>query len=177
MPRIHVIGTGGAGKTFLAAQLAQALTVPHIELDSLFWRENWQKPETEVFQQVVREALSGEDWVTDGNYSAVREIVWGRAQVVVWLDYPLRFIFLRLLKRSLRRALRRELLWGTNRESFSKLFFSRDSLLLYVLRTHKQKQALYEKLTQSPEYTEIEFVRLRSPRQTRQWYQEFISSP
>ncbi|HAY84497.1 MAG TPA: adenylate kinase, partial [Chloroflexi bacterium] len=76
MTRIHIIGSGGAGKTVLASRLASALQVPHIELDSLFWGENWQPTETEVFQQVVGEALAGEDWVTDGNYSKVRQIIW-----------------------------------------------------------------------------------------------------
>jgi len=177
MPRIHVIGSGGAGKTVLASQLAAALDVPHFELDSLFWQENWQKPEVEDFQQTVSQVLSAEDWVTDGNYSAAREIVWGRVEVVVWLDYPLWLVMLRLIRRSIKRAFRRDLLWGTNRESLSKLFLSRDSLLLYVLRTHKTRQTLYQQLSQSPEFSEIEFVRLRSPRQTEQWVEDYISSP
>jgi len=153
------------------------LDVPHFELDSLFWRENWQKPDVEDFRQKVRRVLSGEDWVTDGNYSAAREIVWGRVQVVVWLDYPLWLVMLRLIRRSIKRAFRRDLLWGTNRESLSNLFLSRNSLLFYVLRTHKKRQNLYQQLSQSPEFSGIEFIRLRSPRQTEQWMEVFVSSP
>jgi adenylate kinase family enzyme len=161
MPRIHVIGTGGVGKTVLASRLASALQVPHIELDSM---------------QAVREALAGRDWVTDGNYSKVRQIIWQRAQVVVWLDYPFVTLFSRLLRRSLRRALSRELLWGTNRESFLKLFFSRESLLVYVIRDFRKRRTLYEHLSQAPEYKEVQFVRLRTPRQSERWFEEFISS-
>jgi hypothetical protein len=84
---------------------------------------------------------------------------------------------LRLIRRSIKRAFRRDLLWGTNRESLSKLFLSRDSLLLYVLRTHKKRQNVYQQLSQSPEFSEIEFVRLRSPRQTEQWMRAYVSSP
>jgi len=175
MPRIHVIGTGGAGKTVIAARLAFALQVPHIELDSIFWQENWQHSETGFFQQAVREVLAGDDWVTDGNYSKVRQIIWGRAEVVVWLDYPFWTVFLRLLRRSVRRAISRELLWGTNRESFSKLFFSRESLLFYVIRDFKKRRKLYEHLFQESEFEGIRFVRLRTPRQAERWYQEFIS--
>lgn len=176
MPRIHVIGTGGVGKTVLASRLASALQVPHIELYSIFWQENWQPTETEAFQQAVREALAGRDWVTDGNYSKVRQIIWQRAQVVVWLDYPFVTLFSRLLRRSLRRALSRELLWGTNRESFLKLFFSRESLLVYVIRDFRKRRTLYEHLSQAPEYKEVQFVRLRTPRQSERWFEEFISS-
>ena len=177
MPRIHVIGTGGAGKTILASRLATVLQVPHIELDSIFWQENWQPTETGVFQQSVREALSGPDWVTDGNYSKVRQIIWQRAQVVVWLDYSFVTVFSRLLWRSVRRVFSRELLWGTNRESFLKLFFSRESLLFYVIRDFRKRRTLYEDLSYDPEFKEIQFVRLRTPRHTERWYQEFISSP
>ena len=176
MPRIHVIGTGGAGKTVMAAQLASALQVPHIELDSIFWQENWQPSETEVFRHAVREALSGPDWVTDGNYSKVRQIIWHRVQLVVWLDYPFATIFTRLLWRSVRRALSRELLWGNNRESFIKLFFSRESLIFYVIRDFRRRRTLYENLSQDPEFAGVRFVRLRTPRQAEGWYQEFISS-
>jgi len=176
MPRIHVIGTGGVGKTEMAARLAAALQVPHVELDSIFWQEDWQPSETEVFQQVVGEALAGDEWVTDGNYSKVRQIIWRRVQVVVWLDYSFGIVFSRLLRRSVRRALSRELLWGTNRESFSKLFFSRDSLLFYVMRDFMKRRVLYEQLSHAPEFESIQFVRLRAPRQAERWFRDFISS-
>jgi len=176
MPRIHVIGTGGVGKTVLASRLATALQVPHIELDSIFWQEDWQPAETEDFKQAVRQALAASDWVTDGNYSKVRQIIWRRAEVVVWLDFPFVIVFFRLLWRSLRRAFSRELLWGTNRETFMKLFFSRESLLFYVIRDFGKRRKLYEHLSQAPEYKEVQFVRLRTPRQAERWVQEFISS-
>ena len=177
MTRIHIIGSGGAGKTVLASRLASALQVPHIELDSLFWGENWQPSETEVFQQVVGEALAGEDWVTDGNYSKVRQIIWRRVQVVVWLDYPLLLVMGRLLWRSLYRIFSRQLLWGRNRESFSGLFFSPDSLLLYVLRTHRPRREQYLQLCQAPEYRWIAFVRLRWPHQAEAWLRAFTCAP
>ena len=175
MPRIHVIGSAGAGKTVLAFRLAEAFNVDHIELDNLFWGDHWQPAETEEFQRTVREALTAENWVADGNYSKVRPIVWERAQIVVWLDYPLMLVLLRLFKRSLRRVFGKELLWGRNRESFQAQFLSRDSLFLYVLRTHQTRRTLYEQLSRLPETAGIKFIRLRSPRQTEQWAREFIS--
>ncbi|MGD2026543.1 MAG: hypothetical protein PVI99_01895 [Anaerolineales bacterium] len=177
MKRIHIIGSAGSGKTVLAAALASALEIPHVELDSLFWQENWQQTATEVFRDRVREALAADSWVTDGNYSKARDIVWARVQVVVWLDYPLPLIFWRLLRRSVARAVSGELLWGRNRETFRDLFFSRDSLLWYLLKTHRRRTRQYAGFATSEEFQHIKFVRLRSPRQTGAWFDGVTSPP
>lgn len=177
MKRIHIVGSAGSGKTVLAETLASALNIPHVELDSLFWGENWQKAEPEIFQKQVGDALSREAWVADGNYSLARPIVWQRVQVVVWLDYPLPLIFWRLFRRSLKRSFSGELLWGRNRETFRDLFFSRDSLLWYVLKTHRRRTRLYASLAASGKYEHIDFIRLRSPRQTKSWFERITSAP
>jgi adenylate kinase family enzyme len=175
MPRVHVIGSAGAGKTMLGARLAAALNITHIELDSLYWGEHWQPAELEDFQRAVRQATAADDWVVDGNYSKVRQIVWQRVQLVVWLDYPLLLVLVRLFRRTLERVFSRELLWGRNRESLAEQFFSRESLFLYVLRTHRTRRVRYAQLCRLPEFGGIEFVRLRSPAQTRRWFQDFTS--
>lgn len=169
MNRIHIIGSSGTGKTSLAQKAAQRLNISHVELDDLHWGENWQQAELEDFRRDVRQALSGATWVVDGNYSKVRDIVWERARMVVWLDYSLGLALWRLLRRSLRRMLTGELLWGRNRETFRALFLSRDSLILYLLQTHRTRRARYEALIQDPAYGSIQFIRLRTPDQTRKW--------
>ena len=169
MERIHIIGSTGSGKTSLAADISARLTIPHVELDDLHWGENWQEAELEVFRSSLLQALSGEAWVVDGNYSKVRDMIWSRVQMVVWLDYPVVVPFVRLFRRSLRRVVRRELLWGRNRESFRAQFFSRESLFVYLLKTHWSRRELYASLAQDPHYASIRFVRLRAPRETRQW--------
>ena len=87
--RFSIVGTAGSGKTTLARRLAQRLGVPHVELDAIHWGPNWQPAEPDDFRQRARAALRGDAWTTDGNYRSVRDIVWGRAQAVVWLDYSL----------------------------------------------------------------------------------------
>jgi adenylate kinase family enzyme len=89
MKRIAIIGTTGSGKTTLAADVSQTLGLVHIELDALNWQPGWTMVPNEVFRQNVSAAVNGPHWVTDGNYRSVRDLVWERADCLVWLDYAL----------------------------------------------------------------------------------------
>jgi adenylate kinase family enzyme len=99
--RISVVGTSGSGKTTLARQISQRLAIPHVELDALHHEPDWQEAPIDVFRKRVEQSLSSDSWVVDGNYSKVRDIVWSRADTVVWLDYSLPVIMTRLLRRTL----------------------------------------------------------------------------
>jgi len=167
--RIAVIGTSGSGKTTLACQLADRLGLPHVELDALHWDANWTMAPLPVFRERVARALAGDAWVVDGNYSKVRDVVWPRAQLIVWLDYGLPVIFWRLFWRSLRRSLSREELWNGNRERLRDQFLSRDSLFLWALQTNRRHRAEYVALLGRPEHAHLKLVRLRSPGAARAW--------
>ena len=167
--RIAVVGSTGSGKTTLARELARRLGVPHIELDALFWEPDWAEAPLDVFRARVAETVAGEGWVCDGNYSKVRDVVWDRAETVVWLDYPFRVLAWRLLRRSVRRSARSEELWNGNRESWRRSFLSHDSILLWLLRSYRRHRRDIESAMHDPAYSSIRFVRLRSPRAAEQW--------
>ena len=133
--RIVVVGVTGSGKTTTAIRLARILEIPHVELDSLHWQPNWVMAEKETFRQLVDQALSGPGWVTDGNYSKARDLIWGRATTIVWLDYALPVILGQLIWRTLKRVITRVELWNGNRETLRGAFFSKDSLFLWALKT------------------------------------------
>jgi adenylate kinase family enzyme len=166
--RIAVVGTTGSGKTTLARCLAQRLEVPHVELDALHWGPDWIPAPTAVFRECTAQALSGSQWVVDGNYSQVRDIVWGRADTVVWLDYALPVVMGRLMWRTLKRVVTREELWSGNREGVQGTL-SNDSILLWALRTYWRRRKEYPALFASPERAHLTVVRLRSPRATGDW--------
>src|SRR5690606_21363740 len=136
--RIIVIGNTSAGKSTLAARLAERLDVPFVELDALYWKPDWVEPETEEFRAVVRKATAGDAWVIAGNYqSKTEDLTWPRAETIVYLDYSLPLVLWRVLRRSWRRWRTQELLWGTNRESFWKHLTSWDhSLLVWAVKSH-----------------------------------------
>jgi adenylate kinase family enzyme len=99
---VNVVGTSCAGKSTLAREVARRLGSPYVELDSLHWEPNWTSAAPDVLRARVREAVAAERWVVDGNYSAVRDLVWARATVVVWLNLPFRVVFGMIVSGSFR---------------------------------------------------------------------------
>ncbi len=167
--RISVVGTSGSGKTTVGRGIADRLGIPCIELDALAWLPGWTNRPLAELRELVEERTRGPAWVVDGNYSKVRDLVWGRADTVVWLDYPFRRVFGQLLRRTIRRSLRREELWNGNRESLRMSFFSRDSILLWAIRTYRRRRRQYPELLSKPEHAYLKVIRLRSPAETRRW--------
>ena len=164
--RIAVVGTTGVGKTRFARELASRLGVAHIELDALFHGPNWTAAPVEEFRARVAVATSGDAFVVDGNYGAVRDVVWPRLDLIVALDYPFPLIFAQLFRRTVSRAITREPLWNGNRESFRLSFASRDSILLWALTTHRRR------MRELPEHVArygVPIVRLRSRGEAATW--------
>lgn len=168
-PRIAVIGVTGSGKTTVSARLAQALGIPHVELDALHWQADWTMTNLEVFRQQVDRALSGPTWVTDGNYAKARDLIWPRATTLVWLDYPLSIVLWQLTRRTLARILHREVLWNGNRETFRGAFFSKDSLFLWALHTHKRYRPEFTRLLSQPENAHLQVIIQHSRKETNRW--------
>ena len=165
--RIHVVGTSGSGKTTFAGQLAERLSIPHTELDSLFWGPSWAETPDAEFRPKVRSVVQGSEWVIDGNYSRIRDLVWPRAEMVIWLDYRLGVILFRVIRRTLRRGLRREELWNGNRESLRTSLLSRDSIILWSLRTYRRRKREYSGMGQLPGNEHLCVLRIRTVRQAR----------
>jgi adenylate kinase family enzyme len=165
--KIAVLGTSGSGKTTVARRLAEHHGVPHVELDALHWGPNWTPRATDEFRARVQEALSHGGWVADGSYHGkLGDSVLEQADFVVWLDLPFRTVARRLWTRTLRRIRNREELWGGNRETWRDAFFSRDSLFVWIVTTHRSRRRRYlERLAR------YEFVRLRSQGEIESWFE------
>ena len=63
--------------------------MPHFELDYYRFRPNWVEVLSNEFSERVRHVLKGDRWAADGNYGIARDLIWTRATMVVWLDYPI----------------------------------------------------------------------------------------
>jgi adenylate kinase family enzyme len=166
MQRISVIGNSGSGKTTVAKAIAAALGVPHLELDSVFHQPDWEPLDTDEFRRIVSEFTAADGWVVDGNYSAVRDIVWSLADTVVWVDPPRHRVMRQLVPRTLRRMATGTELWNGNRERWRYLFTREESILLYAWTSHHRTRAKFESAQADPDNAHLSFVRLRTPEDT-----------
>jgi adenylate kinase family enzyme len=166
-PRIAISGDTGSGKTTLARRLARMTGAVHVELDSLYHGPNWTPADDETFRARVLERTDVPSWVTDGNYRAVRDLTWGRADLLIWLDYPIWRTAWRLFWRSLRRGIRREELWNGNREDLRTQFLTKDSLFVWLGKTHRRHRRQYPEIFAT--FPGLKVVHIRSPRQLEHW--------
>ncbi len=141
--RIVVVGTSGSGKTTLAAAIASRTGAPHTEIDALHWRPGWTPAPREELRAAIDAVTSRSRWVVDGNYDSLRDIVWPRATLIVWLDYPFPIVFARVVRRTVGRIVRRDALFSGNRESFRQSFLSRHSIILWMLTTFRRRRRTY----------------------------------
>lgn len=102
MKRIAVIGPSGAGKSTLSRMLGDRTGLPVYHLDALHWQPGWSEPPREETRLAIGEVCGGEEWITDGNYSADFDLRLSRADTVIFLDFPRWRYFPRILRRSVR---------------------------------------------------------------------------
>ncbi|RCI96601.1 adenylate kinase, partial [Klebsiella pneumoniae] len=150
---INVVGTSGSGKSTLARRLAHRLELPWIELDRLYWRPNWQGAPDEAFFAAIAAATATPGWVLDGNYNRSRSVKWRAVDLVIWVDYGFWRTLRQAVWRAASRAWRHQELWpGTgNCESFRRSFCSRESIILWTLKTWRQHRRRYLADMQDPQ--------------------------
>ena len=164
--RVSVVGTSGSGKSTLARQLAEILGVPHLELDAVHHQPDWEPLPTDEFRRIIAAHAAGDGWVIDGNYGRVRDLVWARADTVVWLDLPKRTVMRQVVWRTLRRvALRREL-WNGNREGWRNFLTwnPEQSIISWAWHKHAADRAKFAAAAADPASAHLRFIRLASHR-------------
>ena len=156
-----VTSASGSGGTTVGREIAARLNLPFHELDAIFWEPNWTEPDRDEFRKRVAEIVATERWVIDGSYQSwIGQLALGNADMVVWLDLPMRVWLPRLLRRTVSRVRSGEELWNGNRESLRKAFASRDSLILFSLRHYRGRRRRYPN-----RFAGYHVVRLRSQRE------------
>jgi adenylate kinase family enzyme len=167
--RIAVIGVSGNGKTTFARRLAAQLDVPYTELDALCHLPGWVEASDEELRGAVVRAMGASDgWVLDGSYERkIGNVVFDRADTVVWLDQPLPLVLWRLVRRALWDIVTKRELFNGNRQTWRYAFFIRDSLVSYAIKQYFRRRRVYPaKFAAMPN---LELVRLRSPREVEDW--------
>lgn len=161
-----IVGCSGSGKTTLARALARSLGSPSVELDAIFHQPGWTPLDDDTFRTRVTESTEATRWVVDGNYSVVRELVWERADTIVWFDLPYAVVMGRTVRRTVRRTVTRQELWNGNREPWSNLYSwnPRKSIIAWAATRHRVYRQRYGDAEHDPRWAGKEFIRLRAQR-------------
>ena len=116
-------------------------------------------------------------WILDGDHTRTVPIKWQNVELVIWLDYPFLLTLRQAIFRAWKRSWKQEELWeGTgNRESFRKSFFSKDSIIWWMIKTHQKVRIKYISYMNDPEFSHIRFIRLRSrsPSEAEKFIEDF----
>ncbi len=166
LKRVLVAGTSGSGKSTLARRIAATLRIPYVELDALHHGPGWV-PRADFLADVQGLAAS-EHWVTEWQYRAVRPLLAGRADLLVWLDLRTAVVMRRVVVRTLRRRLRREVLWNGNIEPpFRTVFTDPGHVVRWAWTTrHATAERVAALMEERPE---LVVVRLRTAEVVRRW--------
>lgn len=150
----------------MAKLLSTALNILHLELDAVNHQPGWVPLPVEEFQSKARALAEGEAWVIDGNYHGmgVQDIVWERADTVVWIDLPKRTVMRQLVTRTVRRGVRREVLWNGNRERLGSMFKwqPEENVVRWAWTRFDEQRERYEAAMHDARWSRIDFLRLRT---------------
>ena len=135
--RIIITGTSCTGKTTLGRQLSDTLDLVQIDLDDLHFRPNWVMKDSVTFIADVDNAVQAQDeWIVSGSYqSKLKESLYPKANIIIWLDLPLRTILGRYFKRTFRRVIHKEQCCGENYETLGHVLF-KDNMLAHIFKTY-----------------------------------------
>lgn len=97
--RVMVIGPCGAGKSHAGRRIAERMQLPLVHMDQLGWKAGWVERSPEELHQLVEAAAAEERWLIEGNYGSTMHLRLPRAELVVYLDYPISFCLARILRR------------------------------------------------------------------------------
>ena len=101
--RICILGPSNSGKSTLAGAIAKKTGLKAIHLDQLHHlpNTNWQPRPPDEFVALHDQAIAGDRWVMDGNYSSLFPLRFQRATGVILLDVSTGVSLFRYLRRSI----------------------------------------------------------------------------
>ncbi|MFT4810389.1 MAG: adenylate kinase family enzyme [Paraglaciecola sp.] len=91
MSKVVIFGNSGSGKSTLATELALKNQLAHLDLDTIAWKAS-KTPERQTIvesSQSINDFLIAHDnWVIEGCYADLLEIVTPKADKVIFLNLP-----------------------------------------------------------------------------------------
>lgn len=103
--RIHIIGSTGSGKTYLAKQLSEQLTIPCFELDKVMWSGSVEmagKNPTEIRDNLLNDIINKDSWIVEGVYYKWLSQSFALADKIIFLTPNAYFRDLRIILRFIK---------------------------------------------------------------------------
>jgi adenylate kinase family enzyme len=161
--KIIILGSSCSGKTTLAKRLAKINHAKPIDLDDLNWLPGWKsRPTDEMIAKLENEIWGEKKWIISGNYRGTHAFTMPKATCVIWLDFRLRLVLWRMLKRTLQRIVTQEEICNGNRETIYGTFFDKENLFSYTIHTYAKRKEQFSNL--GDVYPHLEIYRITSPK-------------
>ena len=168
--RIAVIGTSGAGKTYVATALAKKLDVSYICNDAIIWRPNWVPTPRDERLVVMRTAAAQDAWTFDGNLTAVEDrAILERCDTIVWLDLPRWQVHGQVLFRTLKGLITRQPIWDNGNVEQWRIFLSKESIVWWSIKTFATRRREYAALFADPALADRIRIHLQDRAEVRNW--------
>ncbi|HEX8287529.1 MAG TPA: DNA topology modulation protein [Pyrinomonadaceae bacterium] len=164
MKKVLIIGSSGAGKSTFSRRLGEATGLPVVHLDMLYWNPGWVETPKDEWSEKVEKALSGDEWILDGNYSGTMDLRFPACDTVIFLDFPRTVCVYRILKRVLtyRKGTRPDMPTGCDEKfdwAFTKWVWN------YPKRSKPKVEALLKRFA-----NEKTIIRLKSKREIEHFF-------
>jgi adenylate kinase family enzyme len=166
--RIVIVGASGAGKSSLAEELSCILRIPCFELDGSTEQD---RPESDL-QAYVHRIAGLEAWIVPADYTSIRQILWPRAEAILWLDYPLPFALTRLARREFTVYLIQKVFVRQTYSNFWMKYLNKLQAFRRAFYMHRRNRRNLLSLLQQKEFTHIVLLRFKKPAQTSAWVSE-----
>lgn len=118
--RVAILGNAGCGKSYLAAAMSKAWSLPVIDLDNIFWLPGGyaEKRPVDAVRFQIEQRKADERWLFEGVYGELIALVLDRATFLVWLDIDWSTCHASIMERRSRSP---DELRGKTEESFKAL--------------------------------------------------------
>ena len=174
MKRIIITGASGSGKTYTARKLSMALDITNYDLDDYGWNSEWQLRDKHEFTESINTITQQKTWIISGNFSSLEQYIWQRCDTLIWLDYNICRCLIQSFTRSIGRIIRKTPCCNGNYETFKQLFFSRNSIILWVLTSYNKRRAFYREIFRNNNNQKT-LLKFSNPKQTNAWLKNNFS--